>query len=265
MPDLNYEVVTVAMSMIREPSEPARQAIDPDKIRELAESIKEDGLKHPIILDSSSSPYEIVEGHRRYLAHQFLGLPDIPAYLREHTEEQKLIGRAIENIQRENLNIIEKGLMFKRLMAKLGITATALSKRLGLSIQSVTHALDCLDLPEWVKEAIATKLVSYNSILEIGKIEEPVQREMYWKYAIENGITMAVAKQWYSGWKRMKDIEKERRYNETVMNPVTGSPVLCTCRACMKATDINTMTLVYLCGACVRFIFEGGPSPGEDH
>lgn len=131
MPD---EVIhELEIEKIDPPADAFRDLIDPDGVRELAESIRSQGLHSPILVRPVDSRYEIVFGHRRYLAHRLIGEVKIKSIVRVMTDDQVFEARAIENDQREDLNPMERARVYRRLREKFGMSNRQIAQRMGRS------------------------------------------------------------------------------------------------------------------------------------
>ena len=97
------QIQLIKMEMIDRPVKVSRELIDPEKVRELAESIREVGLLQPVILRPSNGRFEIVSGDRRYLAHKLIDRKEIKAIVKDLDDRETVVIRGIENLQRENL------------------------------------------------------------------------------------------------------------------------------------------------------------------
>lgn len=131
-----------------------RKIFDPDKIKELAQSIKTYGLLQPIILRNCDTCYQIIAGERRYLACKELGWDTIPAIIKDITESGMAAIALIENLQRENLHYLEEAEGYQRLLDDFGLTQEVLAQRLGKGQSTIANKLRLLKLKESVKELI---------------------------------------------------------------------------------------------------------------
>ncbi|NLK63380.1 MAG: ParB/RepB/Spo0J family partition protein [Fusobacteria bacterium] len=139
--------------IIANPFQP-RKEFDENKIRELAESIKENGIIQPIIVRKIGENYEIIAGERRYRAAIEAKFEKIPVIVRKAAEDKSLELAVIENIQRENLNAIEEGEAYELLIKKYSYTQEKLAKKLGKNRSTITNKLRILKLPDEIKEVI---------------------------------------------------------------------------------------------------------------
>ena len=129
-----------------------RMSFDDEKIQELAASIKEYGIIQPIIVTKENNYYKIVAGERRWRAAKSAGLDEIPAIIRNYSEQKNKEVALIENIQRENLNPIEKATAIKGIIQKYQISQTDLADKLGMSRSALANTLRILNLDPRVQE-----------------------------------------------------------------------------------------------------------------
>ena len=136
------------------------RSFDDEKILELAESIKSNGIIQPLVLKKVNNEYIIVAGERRWRAAKIIGLKEVPAIIMNLTEKQILEISLIENIQREDLNSIEEALAYKKLINDFNLTQEELSKRIGKSRVTITNTLRLLNLSEDVQQYIIEGVIS---------------------------------------------------------------------------------------------------------
>lgn len=132
-----------------------RKNFDEEKISELADSIKENGLIQPVILRKSGKGYEIVAGERRWRACRKAGLKEIPCIIKELTDEQNMLIAIIENMQREDLNPIEEAEGISQMITVFGMTQEQVSKSVGKSRPYITNVLRLLKLPQEIQEMVS--------------------------------------------------------------------------------------------------------------
>jgi ParB family chromosome partitioning protein len=153
-----HEVELVQISA--NPFQPRRE-FGEDDLRELSESIAQSGLIQPIFLRKHGQGYQIVSGERRFRAFQKLGLPRIPALVREQVSDRDMRELAlVENIQRVQLNGIEEAQAYEQLVNDLGLTHEQIAERMGKSRAAVTNTLRLLKLEptvrDWLREGKLT-------------------------------------------------------------------------------------------------------------
>lgn len=138
-----------------------RFEFDEDALRELAESIKLQGLIQPItVRQMGHQSYQLISGERRLRASKIAGMVEIPAYIRTADDQQMLEMALIENIQRENLNAIEVALSFQRMIDECAINPEELGERVSKNRSTVTNYLRLLKLPPTIQAAIRDNKIS---------------------------------------------------------------------------------------------------------
>ena len=155
------EVSTLRISDIEPNKDQPRKDFDAEALAVLADSIREHGVLQPILVRPiSESRYQIVAGERRWRASKMAGLTEIPAVIREMTEEETMQLAMIENLQREDLNAIEEALGYELLMTRYHMTQDEVSKRVGKSRSAVANALRLLKLPKKTSELVRSGALS---------------------------------------------------------------------------------------------------------
>ena len=153
-----YSLINI--NLIKSNESQPRKSFDDEKIMELAESIKSNGIIQPLILRKDKDEYIIVAGERRWRAAKYIGIKEIPSVIMDLTEKQILEISLIENIQREDLNSIEEAIAYKKLISDFDLTQEQLSKRIGKSRVAITNTMRLLNLSEDVQQYIIEGVIS---------------------------------------------------------------------------------------------------------
>ena len=169
------EIIEINLSELRPNPYQPRKLFKDEALQELASSIKEHGVFQPIIVKKSIKGYEIIAGERRFRASKLAGMEKIPAIIRDFTDEQMMEIALLENLQRENLNVIEEGLAYKTMIEKLGLTQDELSKRVGKSRSHITNILGILRLPKEIQSMIIEGKITMGHARVISKLESTEQ------------------------------------------------------------------------------------------
>ncbi len=148
------ELVRLRLDQIRSSPFQPRQEFEEARLAELASSIRQSGLLQPVIVRPSASGYELVAGERRVRAARMAGLEEVPAIVRTYGDDEVLVLGLVENIQRDDLNPIDKAVAYRRLVAHLGATQEEVAGRLGLDRSSVANMIRLLDLPSEVRDLV---------------------------------------------------------------------------------------------------------------
>jgi len=165
------EIVEVNLDELRSNPYQPRKIFDNEALQELASSIKEHGVFQPIIIKKSIKGYDIIAGERRVKASRLAGKTTIPAIIRDFTDEQMMEIALLENLQRENLNIIEEAIAYQSLIKNLEITQEELSKRVSKSRSYITNILGLLRLPKEIQEMVLRDEISMGHARTLSKLE----------------------------------------------------------------------------------------------
>jgi len=137
-----------------------RKHFAPDKLEELAASIREKGIIQPLVVTKNDDHYEIIAGERRWRAAQKAGLHEIPVVIREATPDAIMELALIENIQRQDLNAIEEAQAYRSLVEHFSISQEDVARRVGKNRTTVTNALRLLKLPDEIQRDIVEERLS---------------------------------------------------------------------------------------------------------
>jgi ParB family chromosome partitioning protein len=146
-------------SIVPNPFQP-RERIDPGALEGLMRSIQQNGILQPVAVRKAGTGYQLVAGERRWRAALQLGLPTIPVVIRDVPDERMLELALIENIQREDLNPIEKAKAYRQLIKTLNLTQEQAASRLGQDRATVANFIRLLDLPEEIQEVVSRGTIS---------------------------------------------------------------------------------------------------------
>lgn len=165
-----------------------RRDFNPEKLKELAESIREHGIIQPLVVRKSAvRGFDIVAGERRFRAAQQLGLASVPAVVREFSDVQLMEIAIIENLQREDLNAIEIAEAYQNLMDKCQLTQEQLARRVGQSRSHVANMLRLLQLPSEVRDLVSRGTLSMGHARALLSInDEKKQAELAHKVVEED-------------------------------------------------------------------------------
>ncbi|MEM4270853.1 MAG: ParB/RepB/Spo0J family partition protein [Candidatus Pacearchaeota archaeon] len=137
-----------------------RGVISPESLNELVESIREQGILEPLVVARTPAGYQIIAGERRWRAAKILGLSKVPVVVKETTPQAMLEMSIVENVQREDLNPIERALAYKRLIDEFGLGTNEVAKRVGKSAPSISNTIRLLTLPDAIKDALVAGVIT---------------------------------------------------------------------------------------------------------
>lgn len=186
----------------------ARKLFDDEAIEDLSNSIKEYGVIQPIIVSKKSGYYEIIAGERRWRASKRAGLDEIPAIVRDDDEQRNQEISLIENIQREDLNPIEKARGIKTLMDEYNLTQAKVAEKLGKSRSSIANTVRILNLDERVINLALEGKLTEGHCKSLMSIDDPERQYQMATYIIESGDSVREAE------KKMRVRKKANKKND---------------------------------------------------
>jgi len=137
-----------------------RRVFHPERLAELAQSIRSDGVIQPIVVQPAGSRYTLIVGERRWRAARLANLSEIPAVIRDVPPDRLLEVTLVENVQREDLNPIETALAFERLSRELELSHEDIAQRTGKDRSTITNLLRLLKLPTDIQQLVAERRIS---------------------------------------------------------------------------------------------------------
>lgn len=167
-----------------------RNEFDTQSLEELTKSIKEKGILQPILVRKQGDGYELIAGERRYRAANLLNLKEIPAIVRNVDDRDSLELALIENIQRDNLNVIEEARAYQYLVDKFSMTQEELSDVLGKARATVANILRLLKLPKEVQEEIKKGRISYAHGRALLEVQDVNQQRKLLQDIISKGLSV---------------------------------------------------------------------------
>jgi ParB family chromosome partitioning protein len=154
------QITVVSVDEIVPRADQPRTSFEPEPLEELAASIKEHGLIQPILVRPKGDRYEIIAGERRWRAAKLAGVNELPAVVLAMDDTKAAEVSLIENLQREDLNVLEEARAYKQVMEKFHYTQELLAERVGKSRSYVANILRILTLPEEIQKLVEAKQIS---------------------------------------------------------------------------------------------------------
>ena len=170
------EVQMLRLSQVDPNRSQPRKKFEEESLEELADSIRRFGVLQPILVKKTGSRYEIIAGERRWRASRKAGLREIPAIVREYSDQETVELSLIENIQREDLNPIEEAKAFKRLLDEFGLRQEDLAERVSKSRTAITNAIRLLKLDERVQNMVVEEKISMGHARALIPVEIPEEQ-----------------------------------------------------------------------------------------
>ena len=193
-----------------------RKEFDENGLKELADSIRENGVFQPILVRKSSVGYELVAGERRLRASKLAGKQNIPAIIVDFDDRQMMEISLLENIQRKDLTPIEEAAAYAQLIRKLNYTQDELAKRIGKSRANIANLLRLLNLPEEVKKLVNEGKLSYGQARALLALEDEDRMIEVANLAVRNQLSVRQLEDLCSDHPR-----RERKPVDKVRDPFT--------------------------------------------
>lgn len=187
-----------------------RKVFDDEALKELSSSIKQHGVFTPILVKKSIQGYDLIAGERRLRASKLAGLQDIPAIIVDFDDQEMMEIALLENIQREDLNVIEEAKAYEKLIQRLGYTQEQLAHRVGKSREHITNLLRLLKLPEDVQEYVVSKQLSMGHVRALLGLKTEASMRKVAKQAIDQGLSVRKVEQIVKDTNNKKPVEKPK-------------------------------------------------------
>lgn len=184
-----------------------RKTFTPDRLEELAASIREKGIIQPLVVRKKGDHYELIAGERRWRAAQKAGLREVPVVIQDVSEDTALEMALIENIQREDLNAVEEAEAYHALMENFSLTQDELAKRVGKDRSTVANSLRLLKLPAELKKDIVEERLAMGHARAILALDTDLQMREARDAVVKGNLTVREAE---SLVKRLKGEQKPK-------------------------------------------------------
>lgn len=173
MADNDQRVAQIKVDELQPNPLQPRGQITPESLVDLTDSIKEHGVLEPLVVAKTPAGYQIVAGERRWRAAKIAGLKTVPAIIKETSPQGMLEMALVENVQRTDLNPLERAQAFDRLMNEFNLTNKEISKRIGKSAAYISNSLRLLTLPDALKDGLLQSLISEGHARALAAINDP--------------------------------------------------------------------------------------------
>ena len=190
VPDLHERVQRVPLDRIRPCSLQPRKDFSAEALRELADSIREQGIVQPLIVRERGGHFELIAGERRWRAAQLLQLPEVPIFVRQADDRAVLELALIENLQRENLNAIEEAHGYEQLAGQFQLTQEEIALKVGKSRAAVANALRLLKLPPVVQNYVREGRLSVGHAKVILGLADEKKQKLAAERVIKEGLNV---------------------------------------------------------------------------
>lgn len=167
------QVYEIDIDMLQPNPLQPRGLITPDSLVEIVDSIREHGVLEPLVVAKTPAGYQIIAGERRWRASKIAGLAKVPVHIKETTPQGMLEMAIIENVQRVDLNPLERAQAFRRLMDEFGLSTGEIAVKIGKSAPYVSNTLRLLTIPDVLKDALASGATTEGHVRALASLEDP--------------------------------------------------------------------------------------------
>jgi len=171
-----------------------RKEFDQEGLKSLSESIRDYGVLQPLIVSrvgkETSSQYELIAGERRFLASKMAGLSEVPVIIRQAQDREKLELSLIENVQRMELNPMERAEAYQRLHEEFGLLQKDIARVCGTSREAVANSMRILDLPNEIKQGLRDQKISEGHARAMLGVKSPEKQKAVFLKTIKDGLNV---------------------------------------------------------------------------
>ena len=204
----NDKIIEIPLEEIKKNPYQPRTYFNEEKLNELKDSIEKNGLLQPIIVKKAIKGYYIIAGERRYRAFELLGKKEIPAIIKEMTDEEMMVFAVLENLQREDLSALEESESYKNLMDKMSLTQEELANKLGKSRPYIANSLRLLKLPTEIKIKLEQGLISAAHARTLLSLKTKKNMEEVCTLVIERKMSVRELEEYVTKLLKPKEVKK---------------------------------------------------------
>jgi len=206
----NDKIIEISLEEIKKNPYQPRTYFNEEKLNELKDSIEKNGLLQPIVVKKAIKGYYIIAGERRYRAFELLGKKEIPAIIKEMTDEEMMIFAVLENLQREDLSALEESESYKNLMDKMSLTQEELANKLGKSRPYIANSLRLLKLPTEIKIKLEQGLISAAHARTLLSLKTKKNMEEVCTLVIERKMSVRELEEYVTKLLKPKGVKKSK-------------------------------------------------------
>lgn len=195
MADNNQNISELEIDQLQPNPLQPRGIITPESLIELVDSIREHGILEPIVAAETPAGFQIIAGERRWRAARIAGLKKVPVVIKKTTAQGMLEMSIVENVQREDLNPIERAQAYRRLMDEFGLTNSEISQRVGKSPAYISNSFRLLTLPDALKDGLISGAATEGHVRAISALEDPRLIVEAYKIILRDGLSVRGAEE----------------------------------------------------------------------
>lgn len=249
--------IEIALTQIIPPRNPMRTKIDPDKLTDLTNSIREAGLIHPITVTKRGNKFEIATGHRRFLACKKLHWKTINATVITADEAKLHQIRTHENFFRDDVPPSQQADYLAELQTRQQLTNKQLSKIIGRPESWISERLSIIGYPKQLRAALDEETLTFATTRQLARIEDADKRNHLIDYAIKTGCSEQTAQQWRRDANAgTLDPAPVTQDQDTGQWSVNTQPIYAECTACAKKVTLSESIVIRVCPECAEKIVD---------
>ncbi len=189
------EIIMLAVDELQPNPLQPRGVITPESLVDLVDSIKEHGVLEPLVVAKTPAGYQIIAGERRWRASRLAGLSHVPVVVRETTPKGMLEMALVENVQRVDLNPLDRAKGFERLLNEFGLTTSEIAVQIGKSVAYVSNSMRLLALPDALKDGLLSGLISEGHARALAAIDDHALMVEAYKIILRSGGSVRQAEE----------------------------------------------------------------------
>ncbi len=220
-------ITKISTEEVKQNESQPRKRFNQEQMKTLMKSIEEHGILQPIIVCPTNKGYKIIAGERRWRAAKLLGLKEIPVNIKNVDSMKSLELALVENIQREDLNPIEKANAYLELKNNFGLTQEKIANRIGQDRSSIANTIRLLDLAENIQELVSRGTISMGHARALLSLKDPKKQEILSEKIVTDGLSVREVEMIASGKKKFLFSSKKSSDTKVVSSELYKSPNIC--------------------------------------
>lgn len=205
-----HEVIQIPVDKIEPSRYQPRLKFDEEKLKELTESIQQNGLIQPLTVRKMDDHYELIAGERRYRACRNAGFKEIPCYVLSPTDDQAAQMALIENVQRQDLSAIEEAKSYLQIMKQAHLSQEQVAKKIGKSQSAVANKIRLLNLPDEIQDGVIEGKITERHARALLSVDEKQQVPVY-KKIVKKNFNVRETETYIESLKKPKKVHKRQK------------------------------------------------------
>jgi ParB family chromosome partitioning protein len=254
------ELIDLEINLLQPNPLQVRSLIKSDSLVDLVESIKEHGILEPLVVAKTPAGFQIIAGERRWRAAKIVGLKNVPVIVKETDARGMLELALVENVQREELNPIERAQGFQRLLDEFSLSVTEISKRIGKSPAYVSNTLRLLALPDAIKDGLISNSITEGHARALAGLQDAKLMVDAYKIILTEGASVRRAEELARKIKEDKQIPTRTATKERIKSEEIETLAKDTSKKISANVKIYQSTV----SAKLTILFKGAPQLTSD-